>query len=242
MNETTRDEIISQLWVLAPLIATMAALVPTIILIFAGSTAGSLIFVAGLILSLALFIYLNYKLINRMNRHIVREAEVRRVMIDRVVADSLERGTSAAVEPYISALEGIDQHARLTEAPRSTLWSLVMLIPIIGLVLYFYMLYFLSKFAFEHDDRWYAFATNIHLASRINGLVVPPPLPKYPQERSFVLFLLLTVLFNPFVIYWYLKLIDDPNDHFREMWAFEDSFWSNWRGGSTMMATFLGRR
>ncbi len=224
MGRNVSDEIMSPLWILVPLLAIVAAITVGIVLVFIDPSFGGFVAVVGSIAAVALFIYLNYKLIDRMNKHMAREAALRRALIEHVWARGQERGTAAAVQPYVSAMESIDQGARITDVPRSTLWSLAILIPIVGIVLYFYMLYFLSKFAFEHDDRWHAFAYNVHLASAANGDNVPPPIPRFPQDRSFLLYLVITIIFSPFLIYWYLILIEDTNTHFREQWAFEDGF------------------
>jgi len=224
MGRNVSDEIMSPLWILVPLLAIVAAITVGIVLVFIDPSFGGFVAVVGSIAAVALFIYLNYKLIDRMNKHMAREAALRRALIEHAWARGQERGTAAAVQPYVSAMESIDQGARITDVPRSTLWSLAILVPIVGIVLYFYMLYFLSKFAFEHDDRWHAFAYNVHLASAANGDNVPPPIPRFPQDRSFLLYLVITIIFSPFLIYWYLKLIEDTNTHFREQWAFEDGF------------------
>lgn len=224
MGRNVSDEIMSPLWILVPLLAIVAAITVGIVLVFIDPSFGGFVAVVGSIAAVALFIYLNYKLIDRMNKHMAREAALRRALIEHAWARGQERGTAAAVQPYVSAMESIDQGARITDVPRSTLWSLAILVPIVGIVLYFYMLYFLSKFAFEHDDRWHAFAYNVHLASAANGDNMPPPIPRFPQDRSFLLYLVITIIFSPFLIYWYLKLIDDTNNHFREQWAFEDGF------------------
>ena len=216
------DEIISPLWVLVPLLALVVGFMAGILLLFFDLSTGGFIIFLGFAVAAFLFIYMNYKLIDRMNKHLAREAALRRAMIDLILARGQEKGTAAAVQLYIFALESIDQGARIGERPRSTLWSLAILIPIIGIVLYFYTLYFLSQFAFNHDNRWPAFAYNVYLAFAANGENVPPPLPRSPQDRSFLLYLIITIIFSPFLIYWYLKLIDDTNNHFREQWAFED--------------------
>ena len=224
MGRNVSDEIMSPLWILAPLLAVVAVFVVGILLFLVSPSFGGIIAIIGSIAALALFIYLNYKLIDRMNKHMAREAALRRALIEYTWARGQERGTAVVVQPYISAMESIDQGARISDVPRSTLWSLAILIPIVGIVLYFYILYFLSKFAFEHDDRWHAFAYNVHLASAANGDNVPPPVPRFPQDRSFLLYLIITIIFSPFLIYWYLKLIEDTNNHFKEQWAFEDGF------------------
>lgn len=224
MGRNVSDEIMSPLWMLVPLLAVVAAFMVGILLFLVSPSFGGIIAIIGSIAALALFIYLNYKLIDRMNKHMARETALRWALIEYTWARGQERRTAFAVQPYISAMESIDQGARISDVPRSTLWSLAILIPIVGIVLYFYMLYFLSKFAFEHDDRWHAFAYNVHLASAANGDNVPPPVPRFPQDRSFLLYLIITIIFSPFLIYWYLKLIEDTNNHFKEQWAFEDGF------------------
>jgi len=219
------DTLLSPWWIVLPIIAVVVAFGLSLVLLFyMAFVEAAVAAVAGGLIAFVLTAVLNYLLIDRMNKHIAREAAVRRAMIEHTWARARARGTSNAVYPYLAALEGIDQQARNEDRPRSLLWALAPIVPIIGVVLYFYMLYFLSKFAFDHNNRWHAFAYNVHLASVVNGDNVPPPQPRYPSESSFVLYLLLTIIFSPFLIFWYFKLIDDPNKHFREMWSFEDGF------------------
>ena len=108
MGRNVSDEILSPLWIVAPLLAVVVGIAVSAILFFVSLVTGGLMILIVMIVALALFIYLNYKLIERMNRHVAREAALRRALIDYVQARGQERGTAAAVQPYITALESID--------------------------------------------------------------------------------------------------------------------------------------
>lgn len=223
-NRTATDERISELWVVLPLIAAVAALAVGFAALFLDPGFAFTIFLAGWIIAAILIIVLNYKLIKRQNDHMAREAALRRAIIDYQRAKGQERGVTNAITPYLTAMEMTDRDFMVNEQQRSPLWSLGLLVPIVGFILFFYMLWFLTKFTSEHDRRWYAFAFNAHLASMQLGDNVPPPAQRPWHERSFLLYLIITILLSVFLIYWYYVLIKDVNEHFDYEWSFEDYF------------------
>ena len=103
--------------------------------------------------------------------------------------------------------------------------GLAALIGFISFVLTIYMFYWLGKDIKEHDTRWGIFSSSARIAMSKLGFPYPNTLgygtTELP-ERSFALYLILTLFVSPFVYYWWYTLIKDPNDHFRSQWVFED--------------------
>jgi hypothetical protein len=67
------------------------------------------------------------------------------------------------------------------------------------------------------------FIQNVNLGDGQTGM--GPLLPagwKGVPNRSFVLYLIVTILISVFAIYWFYTLIIDLNDHFDNEWMFED--------------------
>ena len=159
------DEILSEMWVILPVLAVAAILVLGVALVFIVIASGTQIGFGALILaaigvsllSLVLFLVLNYKLLKRQHEHIAREAALRRALIDFFKAKGTESGYN--VYQYVQAMEAIDRDAAFNEKQRDPLlWTLVPLIPLVGWILWYYALWFLTEFTPHHDRRWVAFA------------------------------------------------------------------------------------
>ena len=186
--------IMSPLWILVPLLAIVAAITVGIVLVFIDPSFGGSSRRHSI--AVALFIYLNY-VIDWTNAHGARPPAPGVTSMYGPGARSGER------PPWCSpriAMESIDQG----------LASPMCLIPPRGAYhphphrrhrAVFLHAVLPSKFAFEHDDRWHAFA-NVHRPAA-NGDNVPP-IPGSPGP-SFLLYLVITIIFSPFLIYWYLN-------------------------------------
>lgn len=99
------------------------------------------------------------------------------------------------------------------------------LIGFVSFVLMIYMFYWLGKDVKEHDLRWFEFSHYARKAMSKLGFPYPSSLGygiSSLPDRSFAIYLILTIFFSPFVYYWWYTLIKDPNDHFRSQWVFED--------------------
>lgn len=232
------DEILSEMWMLLPILAVGASLVAALLLglrMFTWLTEGgdpedwlgvawlnfAVLMAVGLF-SLVLFLILNYKLLKRQHEHIAREAALRRAIIDLFKAKAEEKGAGSSVYPYVQAMEAIDREGVFNEKQRDPLlWTLVPFIPLIGGILWYYSMWFLTEYTPHHDRRWVAFAQNVQYAGSQLGMKLDPPRPAVPQ-RSTILILILTVLFSIVAIYWYWVIITDYNNHFRAQWEFED--------------------
>lgn len=98
-----------------------------------------------------------------------------------------------------------------------------------SLILQIVMMNFLGSTMLDHDRRWSAFSTIARTAMSKMGFPAGRPFitARLPQ-RDFGLFLVLAFLTGGiFFYYWLYTLAKDPNDHFRNQWAFEDNVLSS---------------
>lgn len=100
----------------------------------------------------------------------------------------------------------------------STAWVFALIIFILNM----YMFYFLMKTIYEHDNRWNMFAQQTQYAMYKLGYQVGPPYWAPLPNRSFALYLIVTIFIGLFIFYWWYVLIKDPNQHFKNQWYFED--------------------
>ena len=102
--------------------------------------------------------------------------------------------------------------------------SLGALFSFIGYISLIYMFYFLMKEQSAHEARWIGFAMGTR--SLLTRLGFPPGrgyrLTRSP-DRSFALYLVLTIFIGIFIYYWWYVMIKDPNEHYRNQWLAEDS-------------------
>jgi hypothetical protein len=91
------------------------------------------------------------------------------------------------------------------------------------------MFSFLGSTMLDHDQRWSRFSTAARAAlSKLGFPSGRPFVVSRLPERSFVIYLLLSfVTFGIFFYYWLYTLAKDPNEHFRNQWAFEDNVLSS---------------
>lgn len=215
------DERMDTIWALLPILAWVVTIAASISALFLGFVAGlSIRIIAGIVAGILLAV-LSYKLIKRQSGHILREAQMRRATIDYLRIKGAERGASNNVEQYLSAMDAIDREMTFNEKPRDpVLWAILsIIIPFVSL----YVLYFLTKYTFDHDRRLNSFAQNAQLAGAQLGLDLAQPNWRPVHDRSFILYLILSIVtLGLFVIYWYYVLITDMNEHFDNEWLFED--------------------
>jgi hypothetical protein len=200
-------------WVVLPLLAWAVAFI-----------AGLFIWplaLAGSVLMLFIYAFLAYKLTDRLNHHIKRELILRYNLITYFREKAIQQYKQQSIAPQLAAMESINLEGSYREQEHSALgFAVLALIPFVNL----YVLYVLTKFTGQHDQRWNAFILNTQYCSQQFGMNVMAPSWRTIPERSFLLYFLLTILtLGLFLFYWLWKLIDDPNDHFRTQWQFEDS-------------------
>jgi hypothetical protein len=210
---TQTDELYPNWWIVLPLLAWAVA--------FAAGLFFWPLALVGSVLMLIIYAFLAFKLTDRLNHHIKRELILRYNLILYIRGKAAERYKQQTIVPQLTAMESIHLEASYREQEHSALgFAILALIPFVNL----YVLYVLTKFTGQHDQRWNAFTQNAQYCSQQLGMDVVAPSWRTIPERSFLIYFLLTILsLGLFLFYWLWKLIDDPNEHFRTQWQFEDS-------------------
>ncbi len=169
--------------------------------------AGSL-FLLIYIASIAVGIYVLYKLIARRNDHFQRTHK----LYDAIVNFLKEKEGSTA---EIVEMESIIYDMRNEETERNAvLW--VILTVLIGVV-WFYIAHFLNKDFRKHELR------EKRLLSLINNIIKKygaPGIVRFEEkvpDRSTLLYIILTIVtLGFFGLYWIYTLAKDPNEHFKQ--------------------------
>lgn len=229
MMRGTSDLIISKLWSLAPLLVLSTLFAVFILIIgislsydrtpfIVGALALVFLVVSFIIFSL-LVIYPLYLMIKRRTEHFKRDHILMKGLIEYLSLRGPEENIDLTQE--ISTLNLIMFEAYQSEDEKSPMmYSLITLVvPVVG---FFYVLYFLMRDIYTHDKRLAAFMENSQRGFDKLGYVIVIPTWKTLNERNFVMYLCLSLVFPPFAIYWIYGLIDDYNKHFKNQWIFED--------------------
>lgn len=218
------DVKISEYWILLPVVAVVASYVLGIVAFLYNVLIGFLVAVVGTIIAIILIAFLIYQLLKRRNEHMAREAQLRRELMEYFRSRGEEMGISNRTEPYVQAMQAFDRGSLMHEEPQSALlWTILCIIPGINIVAIVLTLFWLTDYAPGHDRRFYGFVQNASFAAEQVGLGrLLPGAWKSISERSFVLYLVVTILLPVFAIWWFYVLIKDLNDHFDNEWLFED--------------------
>jgi len=222
-NRNMSDEIMSGIWILWPILAIVLGLIVLVVLFLFIGFIGLAI---GLVITLVLYSFLNYKLLKRMDEHRKRELALRMAIISYLKEKGAETQRAQMISNEISALESINQEAMYKEKERTPmLWTILSLVPIVN----YLVMYIMGEFPFDHDKRWHAFTQYTQAACQKLGINVMTPSWSTLKERSNVLWLLLTLLFGFPVFIWYYFIIKDLNEHFQAQWQFEDQLMAQLR-------------
>ncbi|MDX1610778.1 MAG: hypothetical protein R3185_00315 [Candidatus Thermoplasmatota archaeon] len=160
-----------------------------------------------------------YKLISRRNDHLSRDRVLRQGLLDYCRA----RARSEEAEHALERMERIHNEAMLEENERPAVLHLVIGF-LVGLWM-LYVYYFLLKDFPRHSRRQARFLGHARAVLEPGEASQLPSVPPM-QERPFWLVLLLMLIpvvniVGAFVVlYW---LYNDPPEHFRAQWAFEDA-------------------
>jgi len=178
---------------------------------------------AGLV-STILLAYLGYMLISRRNKHFKRQSRFFEDMIAYMRALSSRKKVDA--EEGLSSLERMVSEMRADQTEKSAiLWVLLIInFPLIPLL---YVLYFLGKDLRLHERMEDGLIEDSNKILESLGASVGVRRLNPIPERSFVLYLILTVVtLGIFGIYWLYILITDPNNHFKHHIQYEDELMS----------------
>ncbi len=215
------DEIIGGWWrylLLADIAFGLGALIAFILLVpgIDGIVFGYVVmYIAGFAL-LAIF---TYKQTKRLSEHTGREASVRQGMLERLQES---RGAKDILKDEIREMEQIQREAGEQERLPNPLYAAMAALPLIGLVFGLYYLYHLNRLPAPHDARWLRYVELYRSAGSTLGTTGPTLPPATARKRSFALYALLSLIFFPFLAYWYHLLIREANLHFKAQWKVED--------------------
>lgn len=172
-----------------------------------------------------LFLILIYKFVKRRNTHFKRQIFLFEDVVAAVKAIAAKKGVD--VEVGLASGERTVREAKAEETEKSAmLWAILSVVT--GLALW-YVWYFLMKDFYKHERREDGFWEDISRLLDKCGIKfsVPRRMETLP-ERSFVLYLILTIItLGFFGIYWLYVLLKDPNQHFRYHIQIEDQLLSN---------------
>ncbi len=230
------DDIMSGLWILSPLLGSVAffAILFGSTFIGASSGVGTVVLAGGLvgfILGIIVYIILAllpwYKLIRRRTEHFKRDRILREGLISYIRGAASERGIEGQMSTELATMTAVHSEANGEEDEKSPMLWIILSIITFGL-LGLYVSYFLTKDPHNHDVRQLAFMQQVQSSfSKLQKTIVFP-FWKAMSGRSFFLYLVLTLLTGGlFALYWNYVLISDFNQHFRAQWQIEDQLVPN---------------
>jgi len=192
---------------------------------FAPIFASMVLLYGFVIIFFIVFIVLVYKLVRRRNTHFKRQIFLFEDVVAAVKAIAAKKGVD--VEVGLASGERTVREVRAEETEKNAmLWAILAVIT--GLALW-YVWYFLMKDFYKHERREDGFWEDISRMLDKCGIKfsVPRRMETLP-ERSFVLYLILTIItLGFFGIYWLYVLLKDPNQHFKYHIQIEDQLLSN---------------
>lgn len=154
----------------------------------------------------------NRKMIVRMTRHFDRESRFRSAAIDYLYARGAAAGALNEMTGSLLAMAKIHGEAEAKDRGRSTMWAFIVALPLIR----YYFYWFISKFPYEHEQRWLRFIQHMEHAGRAVGVTFTVPEVRPARRHRFWVYLALSVVTSElFLVYWYYLLIRDPHQHFK---------------------------
>ncbi len=162
-----------------------------------------------------------YRLISRRDEHLRRENAMNLNLLQAVKERVQAKGIDPHSLPEVAALESaVRQKAEQEGAKGAALWLILSLVTgIAGL----YVWYFLTVDFYWHEQRQ---VDVVNKANQVLQRVGAPTFIQYSPvlpERHYWLNLLASVMtIGIWGIFWYYRILSDPNRHFENQWAFED--------------------
>jgi hypothetical protein len=220
------DEMIAGWWRFFPLAAIAFGIGGFVAFAFLLPGLDGLIFgyVVMYIAGFAMLAIFTYKQTRRLAGHVVREALIRQGMLERLRSKG-DRGTGAKEE--MSEMERIQEEALRAERLPNPLYAAMTALPLVGLPLAYYYLYHLNLISGPHDYRWLRILALNSSAGPKLGFTAPSVPPATLSKRPFALYAIVSLVFFPFLAYWYHIMIREVNEHFKAQWKVEDELLSS---------------
>lgn len=235
------DKMMSNAWILVYLIPFFAGIAIGIAMVYTVFTtawimpeepiftASSLAIIFALswlltIIGAIVNIILTYRLVKRRNTHFKRQTFLFEDIVAAVKTIAAKKGVD--VETSLLSCERTGREAKAEETEKgAVLWAILSAIIFIA---QWYVYYFLMKDLYKHERREDGFWEDLTRTLDKLGITFSPPRRvETTPDRSFVLYLILTIItLGLFGIYWLYVLLKDPNEHFKYHMQFEDQLLS----------------
>ena len=224
LREST-DKMIEQRWLFMPLVGTSIVVVGLLIMLYGvlgkemALEIGLVVYLFGVVVTGGILAQLNFRMLERQDGHAQRE----RVLRDGVLAYMRERATATneiqVIQPQLGVIENLNAESRATEQDMPMLkWTVFSYVPILQL----YVIQRLTRFNTEHDRRWTVFIQQVQSGGAVIGFRPILPAWKASAPKPAAIYLVISLVFLPFITFWYTDLIKDLEEHFRLQWQFED--------------------
>lgn len=171
--------------------------------------------------SFAILAIINYKLVRSMNEHFRREAVLRPLLIGIVRHRSMRSPTPKAKEA-ISEMERVNREASVREQPKSEMIAAMAALPIVGIVFGFAFLRSHTVARTEHDRKWNEFLRQLQVAESMSVDDAVVGGDRKSTGANFWFFFAASLLFFPFLAYWYHVIERACDRHLQEQWRSED--------------------
>lgn len=169
----------------------------------------------------AVLAIVNYKLVKAMNAHFLREAALRPLLIS-IVRQRFSQSPSVETKAIINRMERADLEAAKRERPRNEMMSAMSALPIIGIAFGYAFLRSSMMAQGEHERNWAEFLSLYDAAGDRSPKELPIKGERKTAKADFVPYFVISLLFFPFLAYWYLAIDKRVHRHLLEQWQTED--------------------
>jgi hypothetical protein len=224
LREST-DKMIEQRWLFMPLVGTSIVTAGLLIMLFGllgkgmALEIGLVVYLFGVVVTGGILAQLNFRMLERQDGHARRERVLRDGVLAYMREQAIAKNSIAVIQPQLSVIENLNAESRATERDMPTLkWTLFSYVPILQL----YVMQRLTRFTVQHDLRWTVFIQQVQSGGAAIGFRPSLPSWKASAPKPEAVYLVISLLFLPFITYWYTDLIKDLEEHFKLQWQFED--------------------
>jgi hypothetical protein len=229
LREST-DKMIEHRWLFMPLVGTSLVMAGLLIMLFGllgkgmAFEIGLVVYLFGVVVTGGILAQLNFRMLERQDGHARRERVLRDGVLAYMREQALAKNSVHAIQPQLSVIENLNAESRATERDMPTLkWTLFSYVPILQL----YVMQRLTRFTIEHDRRWTVFIQQVQSGGASIGFKPSLPSWKASAPKPAVVYLVIALVFLPFITFWYTDLIKDLEEHFKLQWQFEDQLVSH---------------
>ncbi len=119
-------------------------------------------------------------------------------------------------------MERIDLEASKLERPRNEMMSVMSALPIVGIVFGYAFLRSITTAQAEHDRNWNDLLSQLKMRGTISETELHIGEVREARKPNFAIFFIASLLFFPFLAYWYQDIERKTDLHLQEQWRSED--------------------